>query len=66
MDLELKDFRAGDSVELHPATDLWMRGVRFGEVVSVGRKLVLVKLDRLARPVKVAPRNIGACWRARR
>ena len=25
----------GDRVELHPATDLWMRGARYGEVVHV-------------------------------
>ena len=29
--------RVGDRVELHPCTDDWMRGDRFGEVVKVDR-----------------------------
>ena len=27
----------GDQVELHPATDAWMRGDRYGTVTGVGR-----------------------------
>lgn len=29
--------KTGDRVQLHPATDDWMRGDRFGEVVGFGR-----------------------------
>jgi hypothetical protein len=29
-----KIIRHGDRIELHPATDLWMRGVRYGTVVG--------------------------------
>jgi hypothetical protein len=40
---------AGDRVELHPATDAWMRGERFGEVLRSSQyrapTLVRVKLD---------------------
>ena len=28
-------YTIGDRVELHPATDLWMRGARYGEVVGM-------------------------------
>jgi hypothetical protein len=52
------DFVIGDRVELHPCTDLWMRGARYGCVVAIGRTLITVQLDRLARPVRVAPANV--------
>ena len=38
----------GDRVELHPATDLWMRGARYGTVVKISitdRDRVKVMLD---------------------
>jgi|GEM_PF-4058761 len=56
---ELRNFQVGNRVELHPATDLWMRGARFGAVAAIGRKHLMVKLDKLPRPVRVAPANIG-------
>lgn len=40
----------GDRVELHPGTDLWMRGVRYGQVVGSSftpNDRVKVKLDKL-------------------
>jgi hypothetical protein len=33
-----RDFPVGARVELHPATDDWMRGDRYGEIVGYGRK----------------------------
>lgn len=55
----------GDRVELHPATDLWMRGARFGEAVKIivsdeGDPPVLkVKLDKLPREVcRVSHRHV--------
>ena len=52
-------FQPGDRIELHPATDHWKRGARFGTVVkelppretwsSVRR--VRVKLDKWPRPL---------------
>ena len=49
-------FKIGDRVQLHPATDDWMRGDRYGDVVNVRRNLrtgallaVTVKLDRGAK-----------------
>ena len=39
------DLREGQRVELHPATDAWMRGDRFGTVKLIGRRFVYVKGD---------------------
>lgn len=46
-------FRRGDRVQMHPATDLWMRGARYGTVLSATADHVTVKLDALRRPVRV-------------
>ena len=43
----------GKRVQLHPATDAWMRGDRYGVVVSVGRKLVRVKMDKSGRTLNL-------------
>jgi len=55
----IQDFNVGMRVELHPATDQWMMGDRFGDVVKVGRKLVHVKMDRSGRTLKAIPEHIG-------
>lgn len=44
-------FRKGDRVELHPATDAWMSGARFGIITgwadkNDGAPVVRVKLDK--------------------
>lgn len=46
-------FSIGQRVELHPATDAWMMGDRYGEVVKVGRSLIHVKMDRSGKVRKV-------------
>ena len=56
---EITDFKKGDRIELHPATDLWMRGARYGKIIQVGRTNLKVKLDYLRRAIAVSPRNIG-------
>jgi len=41
-------YSVGDRVELHPGTDLWMRGARYGTVVGrsqTARDRVRVNLD---------------------
>ena len=38
--------KVGQRVELHPATDAWMMGDRYGEVVKITRQYVHVKMDR--------------------
>lgn len=47
--------KIGDRVELHPATDRWIRGDRFGTVAKIGRKYVHVKLDRSGRTLPFTP-----------
>lgn len=55
--METKDFIVGQAVKLHPATDLFMRGVRYGQVVKVGRLYVYIYTTALGT-IKVHPRNI--------
>jgi hypothetical protein len=60
-DLTLEDFqKPGRRVEMHPSTDWWMRGDRFGRVTRIDREtgLLSVKLDKSGRTVRVLPRNI--------
>jgi hypothetical protein len=44
----LEHFHEGQRVEMHPATDFWMAGARYGTVTMVGRLKVHVTLDRLS------------------
>lgn len=50
----------GDRVELHPATDLWMRGARFGTatLVSVRAGLISVAVDAIARTIRTTGANL--------
>ncbi len=48
----------GSRVQLHPATDAWMSGDRYGEVAKIGRKWIHVKMDRSGRTLKVDFENI--------
>jgi len=60
MTYEANDFRPGDRVQLHPATDLWMRGARYGTVDRVMRNgRLVVFVDALGRQVKIDPALIG-------
>jgi hypothetical protein len=52
--------RAGMRVEIHPASDAWMMGDRFGEVVKVGRSIVHVRMDRSGRVRWFHPESIYA------
>ena len=58
IDYTTKDFAKGQRVEMHPATDLWMRGARYGTVTHVSKAHVNVKLDKLDFIVHVAARNL--------
>ena len=44
-----------DRVQLHPATDAWMRGDRYGVIVKLGRKYVHVRMDRSGKTRKITP-----------
>ena len=52
------DFIAGERVQLHPATDLWMSGAKYGTVVKTTRTRVHVRLD-IGRTVALAPTNLA-------
>ncbi len=60
MTFTLDDFEEGMRVELHPATDAWMLGDRFGTVVRVGRRLVHVRMDRSGRVRRLYPHHFYA------
>jgi hypothetical protein len=46
--------QVGKRIELHPGTDLWMRGARFGTVLSITPKgLYRVKLDKWPKVIAV-------------
>jgi len=52
---ELAAFGVGDRVELHPATDTWMMGDRYGSVIKITRSRVHVKMDKSGRTMRVHP-----------
>ena len=50
----------GVRIQLHPATDHWMRGERFGHVIALlSRNYVRVKLDVSGRTIRLHVDNIG-------
>ena len=57
-------YKPGDRVQLHPATDAWMRGDRFGEIRVVGVSRVTgtpvytIGMDRSDRFLRVQERNV--------
>jgi len=57
-DLLLEQYNVGDRVELHPATDRWMSGDRYGEVVAIGRFYLHLKMDRSGAMIRVVPIHI--------
>ena len=56
----MADFRVGQNVELHPCTDRWMMGDRFGIVRSLDKEkgFVKVKLNISGKTFNFLPRNI--------
>ncbi len=57
-DYTLADFDEGQRVELSPATDAWVTGDRFGQVVYIGRRLVHVLMDRSRKVRRLRPEYI--------
>lgn len=56
--MEIPALTIGQRVELHPVTDAWMMGDRFGEVVKVGRSLVHVRMDKSGKVRRLRPENV--------
>lgn len=56
----LADFTIGQRVELHPATDRWMMGDRYGTIVKLDEKrtVVRVKLDVSGKSLTYRPRDV--------
>lgn len=54
----LKDFKVGDRVRIHPATDWSARGVAWATVVKVGRKYLTVRTELFSKTFYIHPRNI--------
>ena len=52
---EVKPWMMGYRVQLHPGTDAWMRGDRYGEVVKLGKRYLHVKMDKSGRTLRVPP-----------
>jgi hypothetical protein len=55
--LTLDGFAIGQRVQMHPATNAWIRGDRYGEIIKLTSK-VHVKLDRSGRTLRCAPANV--------
>ena len=66
----LDEMVKGCRVEVHPGTDLWMMGARYGTVVGIahrnGKALLRVQMDRIGhgRPKLLAWEDIGR-WLSR-
>lgn len=47
-------------VELHPGTDAWMKGDRFGTILKLDeiKNLVHVKMDRSGKVLRLTPGNV--------
>lgn len=54
----MTDFKKGDRVQSHPATDLWVRGDRYGTVTKVTKRFVYVLMDVSQRLIRFHPENI--------
>lgn len=55
-----KPYTLGDRIEIHPGTDLWMQGARYGDVVgcsSTPNDRVKVNLDRTGKRLWSGPEN---------
>ena len=57
LNLTLDGFAIGQRVQMHPATDAWMSGDRYGEIIKLTSK-VHVKLDKSGRTLRSVPANI--------
>lgn len=58
-DLLLTQYAVGDRIELAPATDRWMRGDQFGEIVKIGHRYLHVKMQTSGHTIPVVPENVN-------
>lgn len=57
--MTLDELKPGDRVEMHPATDTWMRGDRLATVVRKGTVRVTLLMDRSGHEIRFYPRAVG-------
>lgn len=53
IELEEANYKVGDRVKLHPATDQWMQGDRYGTLDGTWFNFYWVKLDKSGKRVKI-------------
>lgn len=61
MEYTIADFKVGQWVSIHPASDWFMRGIRYATIAKVGRKLLTLDWhDGNGKVVsfKLHPRNV--------
>ncbi len=46
---DTSEFRIGQRVEVHPASDAWMSGDRYATVTRVGKSIVFARMDKSNR-----------------
>lgn len=51
----MHNFTEDQRVQMHPATDRWMRGDRYGTVHQARREVVIVDMDASRQRVAVTP-----------
>ena len=51
-------FYVGQRVSMHPATDAFMMGDRYGDVVKIGKSKIHVKMNRSGKTRLVNPKNL--------
>lgn len=56
--INLAGFTRGQRVQLHPATDRWMMGDKFGVVTGLGPGWVRVKLDVSGKSLRLCNSNV--------
>jgi hypothetical protein len=58
--MEMQDVAVGMEFKLHPGTDLFMMGFRYGTVTKVGRIWVHAEVRHLdrKRTIRIAPDNM--------
>lgn len=57
--MEDRFFPVGCCIQTHPATDAWMKGDRYGEVIGHNSMYVSVKMDKSGKKLKFHPANIS-------
>ena len=69
----MTDYRIGKRMQLHPATDRWMMGDRYGEIVAISKRdrhyidpkdprngrIFTVLMDRSGKRIRVSEGNVG-------